>query len=67
VPYLPSLIYVIGVMSYTGMTTAVSLISDLMGLLTAHIYICYLISNTIYHSQLSMAGSLWNLFRGKTR
>jgi len=44
---------------------AISLFSDLLCLVTAHIYICYMISTAIYHHQLKTAGSLWNLFRAK--
>lgn len=51
-------------MSYGGLTMAISLFSDLFGLLTANIYVCYYITATIYQHQLRMAGSLWNLFRG---
>jgi phosphatidylinositol glycan class Q protein len=48
-----------------GLTMSVSLLSDGFSLLTGHIYICYLISTTIYRWQLTTLASLWNLFRGK--
>ena len=66
-PYLPSLIWLIGAAGFTGMTTAVALLSDALGLLTAHLYVCYVISATVFSHQLSLAGSLWNLFRGQSR
>jgi len=47
------------------MSVSISLFSDLLSVLTAHIHVCYLISMAVYHRQLEMAGSLWNLFRGK--
>ena len=47
------------------MTTIVSLLSDALSLLTAHLYVCYVISATVFSHQLSLAGSLWNLFRGE--
>lgn len=64
-PYLPAMIYTIGTLSSGGMTLAISISSDLLSLLTAHIYMCYIISTAVYYRQLRMAGSLWNLFRGK--
>ena len=48
------------------MTTLVSLLSDALSLLTAHLYVCYVISATVFSHQLSLAGSLWNLFRGES-
>jgi phosphatidylinositol N-acetylglucosaminyltransferase subunit Q len=42
-----------------------SLSSDLLSLLTIHIYISYLAATTACHRILLTAGSLWNLFRGK--
>ncbi|EIW53284.1 Gpi1-domain-containing protein [Trametes versicolor FP-101664 SS1] len=64
-PYFPALIWLIGLSGCLGMTMIVSLLSDTLGVLTAHLYACYFISATIFRHQLSLAGSLWNLFRGK--
>lgn len=58
------MIYVFGILSCGGMTIAISLILDLLALLTAHIYVGYFISNAVYERLLKTAGSLWNLFRG---
>ncbi|KAH0580379.1 hypothetical protein H2248_001880 [Termitomyces sp. 'cryptogamus'] len=64
-PYLPTVIYVIGVLSSGGMTITISLLLDVLALLTAHICICYVLSRAVYQRMLKSAGSLWNLFRGK--
>ncbi|KAI9056489.1 Gpi1-domain-containing protein [Trametes sanguinea] len=64
-PYFSSLIGAIGIAGCCGMTMIVSLLSDTLSLLTAHLYACYYISATVFRHQLSLAGSLWNLFRGK--
>ncbi|KAI0753342.1 N-acetylglucosaminyl transferase component-domain-containing protein [Daedaleopsis nitida] len=64
-PHFPALIWLIGAMGCCGMTMIVSLLSDALTLLTAHLYVCYYVSATIFSHQLSLAGSLWNLFRGK--
>jgi phosphatidylinositol glycan class Q protein len=58
------MLYIIGILSCLGMTTAISIFSDMLCLFTAHIHACYLISTTVYHQQLKTAGSLWNLFHG---
>ena len=49
------------------MTMIVSLLSDTLSLFTAHLYACYIISATVFRHQLSLAGSLWNLFRGTSQ
>ncbi|KAI0718601.1 Gpi1-domain-containing protein [Cerioporus squamosus] len=64
-PYFPALIWIIGAGGCCGMTMIVSLLSDTLSVLTAHLYVCYYISATVFRQQLSLAGSLWNLFRGK--
>ncbi|KAI0657593.1 N-acetylglucosaminyl transferase component-domain-containing protein [Cubamyces menziesii] len=64
-PYFPALIWAIGIAGCCGMTMIVSLLSDTLSLFTAHLYACYIISATVFRHQLSLAGSLWNLFRGK--
>lgn len=42
-----------------------SLLSDLLSIFTAHLYICYVVSGAVFRYQLMVAASLWNLFRGK--
>ncbi|KAF7334402.1 N-acetylglucosaminyl-phosphatidylinositol biosynthetic protein gpi1 [Mycena venus] len=64
-PYLPGLLFAFGVLSTSGMTTAIALFSDLLAVITLHIYICYFLSRILYARLLSTGGSLWRLFRGK--
>ena len=64
-PHFPALIWVVGACGCCGMTMIVSLLSDVLSVLTAHLYVCYYISATVFGHQLALAGSLWNLFRGK--
>jgi phosphatidylinositol glycan class Q protein len=64
VPYLPSFIYFMGIISSCGITMTISILSDLLAFLTVHIYLCYQISRVVYYQQFNMARSLWNLFRG---
>ncbi|KAK1230583.1 pig-Q [Marasmius sp. AFHP31] len=68
--HLPIVIYVFGLISsfggiLGGMTMAISLFCDLLTVFTAHIYVCYVITNAVYARVLRTVGSLWNLFRGK--
>ena len=64
-PILPHLIYFIGFSSFAGATMPIALFSDLLSLLTIHIYSFYVASARIYHGQLTIIVSLFHLFRGK--
>ena len=64
-PILPQLIYFIGFSSFAGATMPIAFFSDLLSLLTVHIYCFYVASARIYHWQLTIIGSLFHLFRGK--
>lgn len=66
-PYLPGLIYLIGISSFAGATMPISLVSDLLSLLTLQIYAFYVTSARIFHWQLSIITSLFHLFRGRKR
>ncbi|KAJ7652257.1 N-acetylglucosaminyl transferase component-domain-containing protein, partial [Mycena rosella] len=48
-PYLPALLYPFGVLSAAGgMTTALALFSDLLALLTLHVYVCYVLAQLLF-------------------
>lgn len=64
-PLLPHLIYFIGFSSFAGATMPISMFSDLLSLLTVHIYCFYTASARIFHWQLTIIMSLFHLFRGK--
>ena len=64
-PILPHLIYFIGFSSFAGASMPIALFSDLLSLLTIHIYSFYVASARIYHGQLTIIISLFHLFRGK--
>jgi phosphatidylinositol N-acetylglucosaminyltransferase subunit Q len=64
-PLLPHVIYFIGCSSFAGATLPIALISDLVDVLTIHIYAFYMASARIYHWQLTIIMSLFHLFRGK--
>ncbi|KAF2011648.1 Gpi1-domain-containing protein [Aaosphaeria arxii CBS 175.79] len=66
-PFLPSIIHLIGFSSFAGATMPISLFSDLLSLLTLHIYSFYIASARIFHWQLTIIISLFHLFRGKKR
>jgi phosphatidylinositol glycan class Q protein len=66
-PHLPALIRFIGFSAFTGATMPISLFSDLVSLLTLHIYSFYIASARIFHWQLTIIISLFHLFRGKKR
>jgi len=64
-PHLPRIIYAIGVSSFAGASMPIALFSDLLSILTLHIYSFYIASARIYNWQLSIIYSLFHLFRGK--
>ena len=66
-PALPSLIHLIGFSSFAGASFPIAIFSDLLSLLTLHIYCFYIASARIYNWQLSIISSLFHLFRGKKR
>ncbi|EFQ86504.1 hypothetical protein PTT_18244 [Pyrenophora teres f. teres 0-1] len=66
-PHLPALIQVIGYSAFAGATMPISIFSDLVSILTLHIYSFYVASARIFHWQLEIIISLFHLFRGKKR
>ncbi|MCJ1307759.1 phosphatidylinositol N-acetylglucosaminyltransferase subunit gpi1 [Agyrium rufum] len=64
-PILPQLVYFIGFSSFAGATMPIALFSDLLALLTLHIYSFYFASARIFHWQWTILISLFHLFRGK--
>lgn len=64
-PALPHIIWFIGFSSFAGASMPIALFSDLLSILTVHIYSFYLASARIYHWQLNILISLFHLFRGK--
>ena len=66
-PMLPHIIRLIGLSSFAGASLPISMFSDLISLLTVHIYSFYIASARIYHWQLTIIVSLFHLFRGKKR
>ena len=67
VPYLPALVYFIGFSSFAGASMPIAIFSDLLSLLTLHIYSFYIASAKIFNWQLTIIYSLFQLFRGKKR
>jgi phosphatidylinositol N-acetylglucosaminyltransferase subunit Q len=66
-PLLPYVVRLIGLSSFAGASLPISLLSDLVSLLTIHIYSFYIASARIYNWQLTIIHSLFHLFRGKKR
>ncbi|KAF9950814.1 phosphatidylinositol N-acetylglucosaminyltransferase subunit gpi1 [Mortierella alpina] len=66
-PIVPIIINLIGLSGAFGATMALSLISDLLAFTTIHIYWFYMVAARIFHWQLTILYSLFNLFRGKKR
>jgi len=67
VPHLPKIVYFIGFSSFAGASMPIAILSDLVSLLTVHIYSFYIASARIFNWQLTIIMSLFHLFRGKKR
>lgn len=66
-PRLPTIVYVIGCSAFAGASMPIAIFSDLLSLLTIHIYSFYVASARIFNWQLTIIVSLFHLFRGKKR
>ncbi|KAF7508586.1 hypothetical protein GJ744_009135 [Endocarpon pusillum] len=66
-PHLPTIVYFIGFSSFAGASMPIAILSDLLSLLTLHIYSFYIASARIFNWQLTIIYSLFQLFRGKKR
>ncbi|KAI1811609.1 n-acetylglucosaminyl transferase component GPI1 [Poronia punctata] len=64
-PALPRIIWFVGCSSFAGASLPIALLSDLLSALTLHIHSFYLASARIFHWQLTILLSLFQLFRGK--
>ena len=65
--HLPTIVYFIGFSSFAGASMPIAIFSDLLSLLTLHIYSIYIASARIFNLQLTIIYSLFQLFRGKKR
>ncbi|KIX06871.1 uncharacterized protein Z518_04847 [Rhinocladiella mackenziei CBS 650.93] len=66
-PRLPTIVYFIGFSSFAGASMPIAIFSDLLSLMTIHIYSFYVASARIFNWQLTIIVSLFHLFRGKKR
>ena len=64
-PALPHIIWFIGFSSFAGASMPIALFSDLLSILTLHIYSFYMASARIFNWQYTILLSLFQLFRGK--
>ncbi|CAG8980178.1 hypothetical protein HYALB_00007418 [Hymenoscyphus albidus] len=64
-PFLPHLIWFIGFSSFAGASMPIAVFSDLLSILTLHIYSFYVASARIFNWQYTILLSLFQLFRGK--
>lgn len=63
--HFPTAVFLLGLSGRLGLTFTLSFCSDILSLLTIHIYISYLATTMAFSRVLVTVGSLWNLFRGE--
>ncbi|KAM9746248.1 LOW QUALITY PROTEIN: phosphatidylinositol N-acetylglucosaminyltransferase subunit Q [Menidia menidia] len=64
-PFVESILWYGGLSACLGLTFALSLLSDMVVLLTFHIYCFYVYGARLYCLKVYGLSSLWRLFRGK--
>ncbi|XP_063286593.1 phosphatidylinositol N-acetylglucosaminyltransferase subunit Q [Pelobates fuscus] len=64
-PFIEVILWYIGLSACLGLSVALSILSDIIALLTFHIYCFYVYGARLYCLKVHGLASLWRLFRGK--
>ncbi|XP_075686609.1 phosphatidylinositol N-acetylglucosaminyltransferase subunit Q [Rhinoderma darwinii] len=64
-PFIEVILWYIGLSACLGLSVALSILSDIIALLTFHIYCFYVYGARLYCLKMHGLSSLWRLFRGK--
>ncbi|XP_021106987.1 phosphatidylinositol N-acetylglucosaminyltransferase subunit Q isoform X2 [Heterocephalus glaber] len=64
-PFIERILWHVGLSACLGLTVALSILSDILALLTFHIYCFYVYGARLYCLKICGLSSLWRLFRGK--
>nr|XP_056722335.1 phosphatidylinositol N-acetylglucosaminyltransferase subunit Q [Euleptes europaea] len=64
-PFIEMILWYVGLSACLGLTVALSILSDIIALLTFHIYCFYVYGARLYCMKIYGLSSLWRLFRGK--
>ncbi|XP_060696892.1 phosphatidylinositol N-acetylglucosaminyltransferase subunit Q [Hemiscyllium ocellatum] len=64
-PFIEMILWYVGLAACLGLTVALSVVSDIIALLTFHIYCFYVYGARLYCLKIYGLSSLWRLFRGK--
>uniref|UniRef100_A0A4W3IU33 Phosphatidylinositol glycan anchor biosynthesis, class Q n=1 Tax=Callorhinchus milii TaxID=7868 RepID=A0A4W3IU33_CALMI len=64
-PFIEMILWYAGLSACLGLTIALSIVSDIIALLTFHIYCFYVYGARLYCFKIYGLSSLWRLFRGK--
>ncbi|KAI1883994.1 hypothetical protein AGOR_G00221820 [Albula goreensis] len=64
-PFIERILWYVGLCACLGLTFALSVLSDIVALLTFHIYCFYVYGARLYCLKIYGLSALWRLFRGK--
>ncbi|XP_034987984.2 phosphatidylinositol N-acetylglucosaminyltransferase subunit Q [Zootoca vivipara] len=64
-PFIEMILWHVGLSACLGLTVALSIVSDIIALMTFHIYCFYVYGARLYCLKIYGLSSLWRLFRGK--
>lgn len=65
--YGPNLLLLLGLTGHGGLTLFLSVLRDVIKVLTLHLRLGHTITGYLVKWQLESLGGLWNLFRGSSR
>ncbi|KAI8067120.1 N-acetylglucosaminyl transferase component-domain-containing protein [Gongronella butleri] len=66
-PWTARILWMIGYSGIFGVSMVIALLSDMLAVLTMHLYCFYMVAARIFNWQLVTVYALFNLFRGKKR
>ncbi|KFV66537.1 Phosphatidylinositol N-acetylglucosaminyltransferase subunit Q [Dryobates pubescens] len=64
-PFIEMILWYVALSACLGLTVALCILSDILALLTFHIYCFYVYGARLYRLKVCGLASLWRLFRGK--
>ncbi|SCZ97426.1 BZ3500_MvSof-1268-A1-R1_Chr4-2g07206 [Microbotryum saponariae] len=62
---MPELVYLVGASAYGGTTLFLSVISDVLSLLTLHLFGFYIFATSLFRWHIALLRAVFNIFRGK--
>ncbi|SCV69293.1 BQ2448_2313 [Microbotryum intermedium] len=62
--FMPELVYLVGASGYGGTTLFLSVTSDVLSLLTLHLFVSYIFATSLFRWHIALLRAVFNIFRG---